>query len=74
MARSADSIVFDNPRLEKIKGEFQPVTYQAFRRLVLDEANAEDVATELEISTNAVYIAKSRVLARLRDEARGILD
>ena len=57
-----------------IEPDFQPSTWQAFRRLVLDGAPAATVATELGLSVNAVFIAKSRILQRLRQEARGLLD
>jgi RNA polymerase sigma-70 factor (ECF subfamily) len=59
--------------LQRIEHEFRPATWQAFRRHVLDGADAEDVAAELGLSANAVYIAKSRVLRRLREEAEGLL-
>jgi len=60
--------------LELIEAEFTPATRQAFRRLVLDDRRAEEVAAELGLSVNAVYIAKSRVLGRLRQEIRGLID
>lgn len=60
--------------LEMLKGDFEPKTWQAFTRLALDGASAADVAQELGLSTNAVFIAKSRVLARLRQEAAGLVE
>lgn len=60
--------------LEYVEPEFRPATWQAFRRLVLDGASPETVAGELGLSVNAVLIAKSRVLRRLRQEVRGLLD
>jgi RNA polymerase sigma-70 factor (ECF subfamily) len=59
--------------LELLEGEFNPKTLQAFRRQVFDGAEAEAVAAELEMTVPAVYVAKSRVLARLRKEAEGLL-
>jgi RNA polymerase sigma-70 factor (ECF subfamily) len=41
---------------------------------VLDGAPAAAVAAELGLSVNAVLIAKSRVLHRLREEGRGLLE
>ena len=35
---------------------------------------AGDVAKEFDITLNAIYIAKSRVLTRLRQEAAGLVD
>jgi RNA polymerase sigma-70 factor (ECF subfamily) len=60
--------------LELMEGEFEPKTLQAFRRQVLDGVAAEAVAAELGMSVGAAYVAKSRVLARLRKEAEGLLD
>ncbi len=57
-----------------MEGEFEPKTLTAFRRQVLDGVAAEQVARELEMSVGATYVAKSRVLARLRKEAEGLLD
>jgi RNA polymerase sigma-70 factor, ECF subfamily len=54
--------------------EFEATTWQAFRRQVLDEARPKTVAAELEMTVNAVLIAKSRVLKRLRELSRGFVD
>jgi RNA polymerase sigma-70 factor (ECF subfamily) len=53
--------------LELIQGEFEQTTWRAFLRVVVDGLPAADVATELQMSVNAVYLAKSRVLRRIRD-------
>ncbi len=55
--------------LEIVEPEFNPQSWQAFRRLAMDGVSAREVAAELETTVNAVLIAKSRVLARLRQEA-----
>lgn len=60
--------------LAMIEPQFAPTTWQAFRRVVLDGAKPDAVAAELGLSVNAVFIAKSRVLQRLRQEARDLLD
>lgn len=60
--------------LEMIEPDFAPPTWQAFRRQVIDDRCANDVAAELGITPNAALIAKSRVLRRLRAEARGLTD
>ena len=60
--------------MDQVRPEFTDATWQAFRRLALDGAAARTVAAELGLSVNAVLIAKSRVLARLRQEARGLVD
>jgi RNA polymerase sigma-70 factor, ECF subfamily len=60
--------------LASIRLEFQPATWRAFERQVQDGAPALDVAAELGLSVNAVLIAKSRVLKRLREKAAGLVD
>jgi RNA polymerase sigma-70 factor (ECF subfamily) len=60
--------------MELIRPQFETKTWQAFRRVALDGMKAATVAEELGISVNAVLLAKSRVLARLRQEMRGLTD
>jgi RNA polymerase sigma-70 factor (ECF subfamily) len=52
--------------LDLIRPEFADHTWQAFWRVTVDGQTAADVAADLHMSRNAVYIAKSRVLSRLR--------
>jgi RNA polymerase sigma-70 factor (ECF subfamily) len=59
--------------LESVRPEFTELTWLAFRRLALDGVPAREAAAELGTSVNAVLIAKSRVLARLRQEARELV-
>jgi RNA polymerase sigma-70 factor (ECF subfamily) len=60
--------------MELIQPEFGTKTWRAFQRTALDGARAAEVAAELHMSVNAVLIAKSRVLQRLRAEAQGLTD
>jgi RNA polymerase sigma-70 factor (ECF subfamily) len=60
--------------LEMIRPDFEAKTWQAFRRVALDGASPDQAAAELGLSVNAVFIAKSRVLGRLREEGKGLLD
>ena len=60
--------------LEMLRPEFEPATWQAFQRFALDGLSAAEVARELGVTSNVVFIAKSRVLARLRQEAEGLLE
>jgi RNA polymerase sigma-70 factor (ECF subfamily) len=60
--------------LELLRPEFQPGTWRAFERLMLEGGKPDEVAAELGLSVNAVFIAKSRVLRRLREEAEGLID
>jgi RNA polymerase sigma-70 factor (ECF subfamily) len=59
--------------LERIRADFEPKTWELFRKFVLEGLSAETVATVCDTTPNSVYIAKSRVLARLRQEAGGLL-
>ncbi len=59
--------------LELVRAEFDETHYQAFRRTALDEQPIDDVAQALGVSANVVYIARSRVLARLRAIGRGLM-
>jgi RNA polymerase sigma-70 factor, ECF subfamily len=60
--------------LDMVEREFEPTTFRAFRRLALEDASGAEVAAELGISVGAVYVAKSRVLQRIREEAAGLID
>ena len=59
--------------MERVKDEFQPATWQAFWQTAVDGKAAADVGAGLRMSPGAVYVAKSRVLARLRDEVRSMI-
>jgi RNA polymerase sigma-70 factor (ECF subfamily) len=58
-----------NGLLSLVERDFAPTTWQAFRRVVLEELSADAVASERGMSVNAVLLAKSRVLAQLRRHA-----
>jgi RNA polymerase sigma-70 factor (ECF subfamily) len=60
--------------LASIQAEFNATTWQVFQLLVLEDRPAAEVAQHLGLTPNAVYVAKARVLARLRAELRGLLD
>jgi RNA polymerase sigma-70 factor, ECF subfamily len=60
--------------LDLVEQEFEPTTLRAFRRLALDGASGAEVAGELGLSVAAAYVAKSRVLQRIRREAEGLID
>ena len=51
---------------EKVRGHFQQPTWQAFWLTAVQQQSVERVAAELNLSVGAVYIARSRVLARLK--------
>jgi RNA polymerase sigma factor (sigma-70 family) len=60
--------------LEMVRPDFEPATWQVFHRLVIEGKQTSEVGAELGMSPNAVRIAKSRVLQRLRQEIGDLLD
>jgi RNA polymerase sigma-70 factor (ECF subfamily) len=60
--------------LLEMEKEFAPATWQAFRRQVVDGVSAATTAHEMGLSVNAVLIAKSRIMKRLRQLSMGLLD
>jgi RNA polymerase sigma-70 factor, ECF subfamily len=52
--------------MKRARQELDEKTFSAFEFLALGEMPAGEVAKKLEMTENAVYIAKSRVLSRLR--------
>lgn len=70
--RQHDQIVM-RQLLEMVKPQFESTTWKAFCRVALDGQKAQTVADELQISRNSVFLAKSRVLRRLRQEAEGLV-
>jgi RNA polymerase sigma-70 factor (ECF subfamily) len=60
--------------MELIAPQFEPATLAAFRRVAFDGVAPAQAAQELGLSLNAVLLAKSRVLSRLRQEAEGLID
>ena len=55
---------------EQVRGHFQDNTWQAFWQTAVDNRPPREVADRLGLSVGAVYIAKSRVLARLREQVQ----
>lgn len=51
---------------ERVRPTVAPATWQAFWRTAVDGASGETVAKETGLTAAAVYLAKSRVLAKLR--------
>lgn len=60
--------------LEVMRTEFEPKTWQACWEHTVNDKTAAEVGRELQMSEAAVYVAKSRVLRRLRQELSGLLD
>jgi RNA polymerase sigma-70 factor (ECF subfamily) len=57
--------------MKQVQGDFEPATWQAFRRHALEGEPAAQVAKALGLSLNAVLQAKSHVLKRLRQVSAG---
>jgi RNA polymerase sigma-70 factor (ECF subfamily) len=57
-----------------MRAEFQLTTWRACWEYAVLGRPAAEVASELGVSAGAVYVAKSRVLSRLRQELKGLLD
>jgi RNA polymerase sigma-70 factor (ECF subfamily) len=60
--------------IDLIAAEYSQRDNEAFRRVVVEEEAVEDVARDLGVSTNVVYLAKSRLLRRLREEFSELLE
>jgi RNA polymerase sigma-70 factor, ECF subfamily len=52
--------------LERIRTEVEPDTFRAFEMVAIEQIPAAQVAEELGMTRNAVFVAKHRVLKRLR--------
>jgi RNA polymerase sigma factor (sigma-70 family) len=56
--------------MERVRGEFQDGTWRAFWMTAVEGKSAREAGAAVGMSVGAVYVAKSRVLARLREEVR----
>ena len=54
--------------LDRIKSEFQENTWRAFWLTAVEGTVVADVAKQIGLSPGAIYVARSRVLARLKEE------
>jgi RNA polymerase sigma-70 factor (ECF subfamily) len=59
--------------LATIQQDFEKSTWEVFRLLVLEDRSAAEVAQRTGLKPNAIYVAKSRVLKRLREEVNGLV-
>lgn len=60
--------------LSVVQGDFALSTWQAFEKFAIQGISVNVVAAELGLTENAVLLAKSHVLQRLREEAAGLID
>ena len=55
-----------------MQSDFEATTWQAFWRVAVESQPPKSVAEDLGLSVAAVYMAKSRVLRRLREQLDGL--
>jgi RNA polymerase sigma-70 factor (ECF subfamily) len=60
--------------LRLMHAEFAEADWQACWQTIVENRPAGEVAAELGLTINQVYLAKSRILHRLRAELKGLLD
>jgi RNA polymerase sigma-70 factor (ECF subfamily) len=60
--------------MELVEPEFAAPVWQAFVRVAVHGERPAQVAEQLGVKVSAVYLAKSRILHRLRQEGRDLLD
>jgi RNA polymerase sigma-70 factor (ECF subfamily) len=54
--------------MERVKSEFQTATWEAFLQTAVEGRAPAQVSARIGMSVGAIYVAKSRVIARLRQE------
>jgi RNA polymerase sigma-70 factor, ECF subfamily len=69
--REYRQLLFDRAS-QLLEGEVEPKTWQAYREYVMQNRPVDEVAAELGMSPNAVYLAKYRIIRRLREELHGL--
>jgi RNA polymerase sigma-70 factor (ECF subfamily) len=63
-----EQVILQESVLDLVSSEFSTQALAAFRHLVIEEKDPADVAAKLGMTRNQVYLAKSRILRRLRDK------
>lgn len=65
---SQDKLLLYHRAMDLIRNEFSDRDWSAFQKFAIEERPAGEVAVELGVSVNVIYLAKSRVLRRVREE------
>lgn len=60
--------------LERTEPKFEAVTWQLFHQTWVEQKTASEVANVQGVGVDQVYVAKSRVLKRLREEVRRLAE
>lgn len=55
---------------DRVRDRFEPHTWRAFEGVWLERRSAQEVAAELGLPLHNVYVAKSRVIQKLREELK----
>ncbi|MEM7699595.1 MAG: sigma-70 family RNA polymerase sigma factor [Verrucomicrobiota bacterium] len=58
----------------KVEPEVAPVTWEAFQLFAVKNLPVDAVAKQLDIKPGAVYVAKSRVVSRIRETVAGVTE
>lgn len=74
MAEADETAMILHSALDLIRGEFEVRTWRIFWAVTVDLRYPAAVAEEFNVSTGAIYTAKSRILKRLREEVEDLLD
>ncbi len=60
--------------MEKVEPEFAPRNWQAFVRTAVHEEDPAAVAEDLGMTRAAVYVSRSRAIARIRERIASVVD
>ena len=58
--------------MERVKNEFQENTWRSFWLTAVEGVAVPEVAKQIGLTPGAIYVAKSRVLARLKEEVEAM--
>jgi RNA polymerase sigma-70 factor (ECF subfamily) len=72
-ARAEEGLLYARV-LKLIQCDFEEATWRAFLAVVRDGRAPREVGAELQITPNAVHLARGRVLKRVREEFGDLLD
>jgi RNA polymerase sigma-70 factor, ECF subfamily len=72
-AEEAEKNILYHRAVELVELSFEPNSRRVFW-LLIGGRTGKEVAAELDMSVRAVFVAKARILKRLREEFAGILD
>lgn len=57
---------------QQVKGQVSPKTWRAFWMTTVEDLPPDEVARELQLTIGAVYVAKSRVISRMREKIQSV--